>query len=219
VSLRRDRNVVQAGFSRMQILGKVGEARFETSINEPADETVALRLQAVRTRIGGAFAMSEGPFYQRVSFEWKSWSARDGAALATGGSTNVELGWWFRRGDPELHVRVQGGWQRNDLTSTLPAALSAFAADRSAILPDKLALLGVGVGAARAALGPVRLVGDVWLGSVFPPVRPAFRVQTGIAITPFRNAELAVAAFAANDRWEAGGNLGLNVSLLHRFGL
>ncbi|HWE26081.1 MAG TPA: tetratricopeptide repeat protein, partial [Myxococcales bacterium] len=220
VSLRRDRDVLQASVSRTQLLGTLGEARLETSLNEPADETVALRLHAVRTRVGGAVAISEGPFYQRLAFDWKAWSARDGSALGSGGATNVEVGWRFLRGEPELHVRVQGGWQRNTLTSgALPLALSTFAADRAAILPDHLALLGLGIGAARAVLGPLRLVGDVWVGSVFPPVRPAFRVQTGLAVAPFRNAELAFSAFAANDRWETGGNLGLNVSFLHRFGL
>ena len=219
-SLRRDRNVLQAAFSRLQVLGKVAEARVETAFNQPADETVALRLQALRTRVGGSVGFAEGNFYQRVAFDWKSWSARDGSPLASGGAANAEVGWWFRRGDPELGLRVQGGWQRNRFTSgELPSALSPFAADRSAILPDELALIGVGLGVARATIGPVRVVGDLWVGSVFPPVRPAFRVQTGIAVAPFRNAELAISGFAANDRFDAGGNLGLNVSLVHRFGL
>jgi hypothetical protein len=43
-------------------------------------------------------------------------------------------------------------------------------------------------------------------------------VQAGVKFTPFKDGELALTAFAANDRWVTGGNAGLSVSLTHRFG-
>jgi hypothetical protein len=121
---------------------------------------------------------------------------------------------------PDLVVRLQGGYQRNSLRqSGLPSVVTAFAENPADILPDELASLGAGIGAARVPMGPVLLSGDVWLGWMGPPSRAAFRVQAGATVAPFKNAEVGVIAFTANDRWSAGGNVGLTLSLTHRFGL
>ena len=217
VSLRPDRNVLQAGVARMQRFASVGEARIEASLHEPADESLALRLEAVRTRVGGAVAVSEGAAYQRLALDFKRWSTRSGADLGRGGAANFEIGW--RTQGPDAIVRLQGGYQRNSLNSgPLPAALAVFAPDASAVLPGELASLGIGAGLTGLPAGPARLAADAWIGSVGPPFRPAFRIQTGIAVAPFKNGELAMSAFAANDRFGVGGNLGLNLSLTHRFG-
>ena len=201
----------------MQRFASVGEARIEASLHEPADESLALRLEAVRTRVGGAVAVSEGAAYQRLALDFKRWSTRSGADLGRGGAANFEIGW--RTQGPDAIVRLQGGYQRNSLNSgPLPAALAVFAPDASAVLPDELASLGIGAGLTGLPAGPARLAADAWIGSVGPPFRPAFRIQTGIAVAPFKNGELAMSAFAANDRFGVGGNLGLNLSLTHRFG-
>ncbi|HYY51423.1 MAG TPA: hypothetical protein VE755_01055, partial [Myxococcales bacterium] len=179
--------------------------------------SLALRLEGVRTRVGGAVAVREGAAYQRIAYDWKTGSTRAGADLGKGGSANLEIGW--RAAD--LVVRFQGGYQRNWLNggSTIPAALARYASDASAILPEELAALGIGAGIVRVPAGSFQLAGDAWIGWVGPPFRTAFRIQTGVACIPFTNGELTMSAFAANDRWGVGGNLGLTVSLTHRFGL
>jgi tetratricopeptide (TPR) repeat protein len=219
VSLRGDHNVFEGGAARTQSLASLGELRLDASLNEPADESLALRLAAMRTRLGGAIAISEGPAYQRLVYDWKSWSTRSGAAIGSGGSANVEIGLRMQAADPELNLRLQGGYQRNRLRQgPVPAALAAVASDRAAVLPDELAMLGVGAGLSGLPAGPVRLAADAWVGSVGPPFRPAFRLQAGVASTPFSNGELAVTGFVANDRWATGGNAGLSMSLTRRFG-
>lgn len=217
ISVRSDGNVLQAGVARTQRLASMGEARIEASLHEPADESLALRLEGMRTRVGGAVAVSEGGAYQRIAYDWKSWSTRAGAGVGKGGSANIEIGW--RTQSPDVVVRLQGGYQRNWLRGSMPAVLRDIASDPSAVLPAELAAIGVGAGVARLPVGPVRLAADLWIGSVGPPFRPAFRIQTGMAITPLRNGDLAMSAFAANDRWSAGGNLGLSLTLTHRFGM
>jgi tetratricopeptide (TPR) repeat protein len=217
VSLRSDRNVFQASVARMQRLASAGEARIEASLHEPADESLALRMEAVRTRIGGSVAVSEGSAYQRLALDWKSWSTRAGADLGKGGSANLEIGWRAR--DPDAVVRLQGAYQRNRLEGSLPAALATFAPDAAAVLPGELLALGIGAGLTALPLGPARLMADAWIGSVGPPFRPAFRIQTGVTVRAFTNADLGMSAFVANDRWAAGGNLGLSLSFTHRFGL
>jgi len=218
VGLRRDSNVLSGRVARTQIFPALGEMRLEGSLHEPADESLALRAQAVRSRVGGAVAVSEGRAYQRLAGDWKSWSTRGGTALGTGGSATLEIGW--RMQAPDLVVRLQGGYQRNSLRqSGLPSVVTAFAENPADILPDELASLGAGIGAARVPMGPVLLSGDVWLGWMGPPSRAAFRVQAGATVAPFKNAEVGVIAFTANDRWSAGGNVGLTLSLTHRFGL
>jgi tetratricopeptide (TPR) repeat protein len=217
VSLRPDRNVLQAGVARTQRLASVGEARLEASLHEPADESLALRLEAVRTRVGGAIAVSEGAAYQRLALDWKRWSTRSGADVGKGGAANFEIGW--RTQGPDAIIRLQGGYQRNWLNAgPLPAALAVFAPDASAVLPDELAALGIGAGLTGLPVGPLRLATDAWIGSIGPPFRPAFRIQTAVAVAPFKNGELAMSAFAANDSFGVGGNLGLSLSLTHRFG-
>jgi len=47
--------------------------------------------------------------------------------------------------------------------------------------------------------------------------RSTLLIQTAVAVAPFRNGELAMSGFAANDRFCVGG-LGLSLSLTHRFG-
>jgi tetratricopeptide (TPR) repeat protein len=219
VSLRADGNLLEGGVARTQSLASLGEARLDASFNETADESLALRLAATRTRLGGTIAISEGQAYQRIVYDWKSWSTRAGTAIGKGGSANLEIGWRMQAADPEINVRLQGGYQRNRLRQgPLPAALAAVASNRSAILPDELAMLGVGAGMAGLPAGSVRFAADAWVGSVGPPIRSAFRVQAGVKFTPFKDGELALTAFAANDRWATGGNAGLSVSLTHRFG-
>src|SRR5205814_2318986 len=178
---------------------------------------VSLRPDRNVLRAGGAVAVSEGAAYQRLALDFKRWSTRSGADLGRGGAANFEIGW--RTQGPDAIVRLQGGYQRNSLNSgPLPAALAVFAPDASAVLPGELASLGIGAGLTGLPAGPARLAADAWIGSVGPPFRPAFRIQTGIAVAPFKNGELAMSAFAANDRFGVGGNLGLNLSLTHRFG-
>ncbi|HYY51301.1 MAG TPA: tetratricopeptide repeat protein, partial [Myxococcales bacterium] len=93
ISARPDGNVLQAGVGRTQRLASIGEARVEASVHEPADESLALRLEGVRTRVGGAVAVREGAAYQRIAYDWKTWSTRAGADLGKGGSANLEIGW------------------------------------------------------------------------------------------------------------------------------
>jgi hypothetical protein len=96
-------------------------------------------------------------------------------------------------------------------------ARDALAPGAGSVLPAELSTLGVGAGVARWAVGGAQLMADAWVGCIWPPVRPALRVQAGAAIAPFRDVEVSVAGFAANDRWNASGDRGVSVSLAYRF--
>jgi tetratricopeptide (TPR) repeat protein len=213
-SLRSDRNLVQAGVARTQMLGSSGEARLETWLNEPADESLALRMHSVRARLGTAIAISEGHAYERVAIDAKHWTTRSGSAFGNGAVANLEVGWRAS----QLVLRLQGSYQRNSVSKgPLPGPLAGL--DASWLLPDELALIGAGAGVPSLALGPVRLGADAWIGAVAPRLRPAFRVQAGLGATPFANGDLAVSGFAANDHLATGGNFGLTISVTHRFGI
>jgi hypothetical protein len=48
--------------------------------------------------------------------------------------------------------------------------------------------------------------------------RSTLLIQTAVAVAPFKNGELAMSAFAANDGFGVGGNLAISLSLTHPFG-
>jgi tetratricopeptide (TPR) repeat protein len=216
VQLREDGNLARAALAHARRLGPSVEARAEASWNERADESAALLVKGVRTRAGGALAVAAGRFYGRGAADWKSWSTRAGTALGEGGAGTLEVGVVARAADPEVRLRLQGGYQRNRSPAAVPE-LAAFVPGVP-IVPRELGVLGIGAAAARWRVGPARVVTDAWLGWISPPARPAYRVQAGLAFTPSRRTELSVTAFTANDRWDAGGGqLGVAAALTRRF--
>lgn len=185
------------------------EARLEASMNDLAPESAALLAQAVRTRAGGSLAAGSTRFYARAAGEAKLWSMRSGTRLARGAAGTLELGAHLRLPHPEINLRLQGGYQRNDLAVAMPGA---------PILPDQLATVGVGLSAARWTVGPTTLLLDAWLGELTRPRRLAHRAQPGLAIQPFGGAELSPNGYVANDNWMIGrGERGMTASLTYRF--
>jgi hypothetical protein len=212
--LRVDRNLAQAGLAHTRRLSPWVEGRLEASLNEPADETAPLRLDGVRRRVGGALTLSAGRIYARAGAEWKSWSLRTGDGVGSGGVASMELGATMELGGAEVRVRLTSNHQRNSLRmSSGPATLAAL----GPLLPTALTTFGIGATVSRWSLGPAQLVTDVWVGALSPPVRPAYRVQAGLATTPFAAAELSLAGFVADDRFGGGGTRGAIASLSYRF--
>jgi len=208
-SLQRDGAVPRAQVAYTRVLAPRAQIRLETAINDVAPESASLLIEAVRTRAGGSLALGSDRFYGRVAGEWKTWSTRTGTWLGRGGAGSVELGVHARRADPEVNLRLQGGYQRNEVAVAMPDA---------PILPDELASLGVGAGAPRWSVGRAWLLLDAWLGWMAPPHRAAYRLQGGLAIEPFAGAELSLVGYGANDNWVIGrGELGMTASLAYRF--
>jgi hypothetical protein len=78
-------------------------------------------------------------------------------------------------------------------------------------------MVGLGVNAARFDVGPLRLSGDLWLGGMGPAIRPAYRAQLGISMSPYQDGEMSLIGFAGNDNLTTGGAFGLGFSLTHGF--
>jgi hypothetical protein len=199
----RSRQAVPRGLiAHTRMLAPFAEARLEGALNEVANDSATLMADAVRSRAGGTLTLTSGPVYGRGGAEWKTWSARNGAALGSGAAGNLELGVRFQLTGPELSLRLQGTHQRHAAPG---------------VLPDELSSLGVGVGASRWQVGPARLVADAWLGWISSPHRPAYRLQTGLALAPFDAAEVSVTGWTANDQWASRGtNFGLSASLAYQ---
>lgn len=207
-SVQRDGAVPRAALAHTRVVARA-QARLEAAVNDLASESALLLIEAVRTRAGGSLALGSSRFYGRAGGEAKTWSTRSGTWLGRGGAGTLELGVHARIADPEINLRLQGGYQRNAVAVAMPAA---------PILPDELATLGVGVGAARWKVGAARLLLDGWLGWMAPPHRLAYRVHGELSVTPFTAAELSLAAYVASDNWMIGrGELGMTASLAYRF--
>ncbi len=208
-SVQRDGTVARATLAHTRELTRRAQLRLEAAVNDVAPESAILVVESVRTRAGGALALTSGRLWGRAVGEWKTWSTRSGTWLGRGGAGSFELGLHARLGDPEISLRLQGGYQRNQVATVMPGA---------PLLPDELAMLGVGLGAPRWTVGRLRLLLDAWLGWMAPPQRAAYRLQTGFAITPFEGAELSLAGYVANDNWILGrGEVGMTASLAYRF--
>src|SRR5262249_15604165 len=160
------RAVPRAALAYAHPLAPRSEARLDASANELAPESAILLAEAMRTRAGGSLVVGSERFYGRAAGEWKQWSTRSGAPLARGAAGGLELGRHVRLPNPEITVRLQGGYQRNEVAVVMPGA---------PILPDELATIGIGVSAARWRLGPTLLLLDAWLGELAPPHRFAYR--------------------------------------------
>jgi tetratricopeptide (TPR) repeat protein len=208
-SVQRDGAVPRAALAYTRMLGPRAQAGLEAMVNDAAPESAVLLAEAVRTRAGGSLGLGSARFYGRLAGEWKTWSTRSGTWLARGGAGALELGVHARLADPEVNLRLTGGYQRNELAMAMPGA---------PILPDQLVTLGVGASAAGWNVGPARLVLDAWLGEMAPPHRLAYRFQSGLATTPFPRTELSLTGYVANDSWMIGhGGLGMTASLAYRF--
>jgi len=208
-SVQRDGAVPRAQVAYTRWLAPRAQVRAEAAVNDVAPESATLLVEAVRTRAGGSLALGSDRFYGRATGEARTWSTRAGTWLGRGAAGSVELGAHARRADPEINVRLQGGYQRNEVAAPMPDA---------PLLPDELASLGVGAGLPRWSVGRARLVLDGWLGWMAPPRRPAYRLQGGVAIEVFAGAELSLVGYGANDNWMIGrGELGMTASLAYRF--
>lgn len=207
--VRRDGAVPRAALAYTRQLAPRAQLGVDAAANDAAPESAALVMEAVRTRAGASLALGSTRFYGRAAGEWKTWSTRSGTWLGRGGAATLELGVHARLADPEVNVRLQGGYQRNEVAAPMPDA---------PILPDELATLGVGVGTASWRLGATRLLVDVWLGWMAPPRRFAYRLQSGLTVAAFAAGELALGGYVANDNWMLGrGEAGITASLTYRF--
>jgi hypothetical protein len=206
-SVLGDGAVAKAALAYTRLLAPRAQVRVEAAVNDAAPESAALLAEALRTRAGGSFALGSARFYGRIAAEAKTWSTRSGTWLGRGGAGTLELGARLRLADPEVTVRLQGGYQRNEVAAMLDAPL----------LPEELSTLGIGAGAAHWRIGPTRILVDAWLGWIAPPRRIAYRMQSGLAI-PVAGVELSLAGHVANDSWVIGrGELGLTATLAYRF--
>ncbi len=217
-NFQADSNLFMASASHDRVLAGSTTARVEGFLNQPSDESAAMRLLTVQSGVGAALGASADDFYGRGSASWKSWSTRTGGAVGTGVLATGEIGYRIPRTYPDLRVRLQGSAQWNQLApGVMQLGFSPLGVGPDAILPAQLTMVGLGINAARFDAGPLRLSGDLWLGGMGPPFRPAYRAQLGVSVTPFQEGELCLMGFAGNDNWSTGGTYGLNLSLIHSF--
>ena len=217
-NFQTDSNLFMGSLSHDHGLGGTATGRVEGFLNQPADESAALRLLAVRSGVGGAVGGSIDAFYGRGAASWKSWSTRSGDLVGTGVLVSGEFGYRIPSTYPDLRLRLQGSAQWNQLASGIEQqGFSALGVGPTGILPAQLTMIGLGVNAARFDAGPLRLSGDLWVGGMGPPIRPAFRAQLGISASLYRDGEMSLIGFAGNDNWTTGGTYGLGLSLTHFF--
>ncbi len=217
-SLRSDATLPVCGLSHSRQLARFAQGGLDAFLNEPADESAAMRMQAARTRAGGALAVGGQALHGRTTATWKRWSDRSGGLIGNGALLTAEIGYGLLAVHPEISARLQGSYQRNALAAgaeSLP--VFALTSNRNDVLPPQFTMIGLGVNAARFDLGPIRLSGDVWVGGMGPPIRPSYRVQLGVAASPFRGSEISLTGFTGNDSWMVGGTYGVGVSVTHRF--
>jgi hypothetical protein len=211
-------NLFMASASHEHLIAGTTTGRVDGFLNQPSDESPAMRLLAVRSGVGGVVAGSADAFYGRAGGSWKSWATRTGGAVGTGVLASGEVGYRIPRSYPDLRVRVQGSVQWNQLApDVMQQGFAALGVAPDAILPSQLTMVGVGLNAARFDVGPLRLSGDLWLGGMGPAIRPAYRAQLGISISPYQDGEMSLIGFAGNDNLTTGGAFGLGFSLTHGF--
>jgi hypothetical protein len=115
------------------------------------------------------------------------------------------VGAFLRTADPVLRVSIVGSYQRNQVGSD------------ASLLPEKLLLAGAVAGVSDWRVGAARIFADAFVGMMSQPLRPASRLQAGVAFSPVRSAELSVTAFIANDRWsDSQSDFGVSASLSYR---
>jgi hypothetical protein len=90
-----------------QLPGQV-RAQLEAEHNAVADESGPLQIAGARDRLALRLSRDFGRVWANVSTAVMSYDTRQGNPLGHGASTQFELGFWFRRSEPDLSVKLLG---------------------------------------------------------------------------------------------------------------
>jgi predicted Zn-dependent protease len=199
-------NVVEGVLSHQRALAPRVHVRVEGAFHELADESAPLLLDGLRTRAGASLNYSDRRLYASAGAEWRTWSTHSGEWVANGAVTNAQAGVFLRSANPAVRVSVFSSYQQNTFDS------------EDSLLPKDLLIYGAGLGLSDWRVGAARVFAEGFVGASSRAQRPASRIQTGVAFSPFKFAELSMTAFIANDRWnEKRADFGVSTSLSYRF--
>ncbi len=107
-----------------QLPGQV-RAQLEAEHNAVADESGPLQIAGARDRLALRLSRDFGRVWANVSTAVMSYDTRRGNPLGHGASTQFELGFWFRRSEPDLSVKLLG--YSNQFSANAGPPLSAYA--------------------------------------------------------------------------------------------
>ncbi|HEX7489901.1 MAG TPA: tetratricopeptide repeat protein, partial [Anaeromyxobacteraceae bacterium] len=116
-NIREAQSLPTAAVAHSRQLAPYTQGRLEAAWNEPADESAVMRMEAVRTRVGGTVTVADRVAYARLDASWRSWSSRTGQYIGSGGLGSAELGCRVFASRPDLRVRVQASHQRNSVVA------------------------------------------------------------------------------------------------------
>ncbi len=163
-------------------------------VNEMSHETGALRALGKKDTIllGASTQLSKQTFLN-LEIDGHRYASREGGTLGKGYKVQTILGHSLLRGIQDWQVRLQGSWESNRLTQTLPSdlngLLSPSLADAETLIPRKFGLLGMGTtfryGASdQGMLRRPFVLADVWAGWVWPANDLGYngRVSMGISL-------------------------------------
>ncbi len=107
-----------------QLPGQV-RAQIEAEHNAVADESGPLQIAGARDRLALRLSRDFGRMWANVSTAVMSYDTRRGNPLGHGASTQFELGFWFRRREPDLSVKLLG--YSNQFSANAGPPLPAYA--------------------------------------------------------------------------------------------
>ena len=128
------------------------DLQLEAEHNAVADESGPLQIAGARDRLQLRLSRDFGRVWANVSTAVMSYDTRHGNPLGHGSSTQFELGYWFRRGEPDLSVKLLGYSNRFSanadppLPPYAPLVPGGAAPTASFFIPAGDDVLGLGLG-------------------------------------------------------------------------
>ena len=134
-----------------QLPGRIG-LQVEAEHHAVADESGPLQIAGSRDRLELRLSRDFGRVWANVSTAVMSYDTRRGDPLGHGASTQFELGYWLRRGEPDLSVKLLGYSNRFSanagppLPDYAPLVPGGAAPDATFFIPAGDDVLGLGLG-------------------------------------------------------------------------
>lgn len=207
-NLREDKSLAYSTFRFNHDITNVLKANLRLSVNELSNETGAFRaLGAKDTILLGLTTQLTRQTSFNIDIDGHRYTTREGSNLAKGYKLQSILGTTLLTGNQHWQIRLQGAWESNQLTSTLPSELNgllgASKEDVLTLIPKYFGTMGAGTvfryGASdEGVLRRPFLLTDMWAGWVWPADALGYNGRISMGVPILGSDILSVGAFYSN---------------------
>jgi len=225
---REDKNIIAMKLGMDYLFSRRTRLEFAWENNQLSEESSALRALGVQDKIHVAINTNIGSReYANARFIKTTYESRWGDELATGWSTDFNIGHKFSTGRNELTAQFDINWLSNQLENSLPFEVTQrlpTGSTTALMVAEEFGTVGISMRLNRGQIkssypqvGSLRYFMDAWVGQVYPAKDFATRFSAGFGTRVIGNDELSLGLYTDQTRNRVGAQQNSwGINLLYR---